>query len=57
MLATTILAMGANVQPNTKAAKVPTAKNMKLDHLLQQCIRNRLQQKGTHYACFTLNYS
>ena len=26
MLATTILAMGANVQPNTKAAKVPTAK-------------------------------
>ena len=44
MLATTILAMGANEQPNTKAAKVPTAKNIKLVHLLQQCIRNRLQQ-------------
>ena len=54
MLATTILAMGANEQPNTKAAKVPTAKNIKLVHLLQQCIRNRLKQKGT---CFTLNYS
>ena len=54
MLATTILAMGANEQPNTKAAKVPTAKRLKLVHLLQQCIRNRLKQKGT---CFTLNYS